>query len=448
MTPPMRPILSSIGTYNYILSKKLVKMLTPYLDKTYPLSDTFHFLESLKSNTLIPENIFMVSYDVTSLFTCVPVEKTISYILSKIATNEIGISKQTLEKLLRISCLKMPFMFNGQTYKQIEGMAMGSPLSCLMAGFAMEMVESKMSSYEGEKPLLHKRYVDDCFDVFTTRTAAYDFLDFLNMQLPELKFTIEEEKDQALTFLDVNVSRKGGVFTTSWNVKSTNTGLYVPYFAFCSQSYKNSIPRALFRRAFEICSSYSGVTDAFSKIFDMLRNNGFPQRLLISISTIAMGYGEKLHDQMEDEKVVFWKLPYMGESKDILRKIRSLNRNLDYQIRPIFESFKTANMFNTKDVIPNLLRSSVIYQYSCDKCQNLYIGRTSRHLGKRIREHMSGHLNSEIFLHEHPVKQENFRVVLKHRRCDVGESILIKELKQNGKCLMNKQTRPVDLQLL
>ena len=70
--PAFRPILSSIGTYNYQLAKFLGKLLDDVISNDYSVKDTFSFAQKLK--TISVTNIYMVSYDVTSLFTTIPLE--------------------------------------------------------------------------------------------------------------------------------------------------------------------------------------------------------------------------------------------------------------------------------------------------------------------------------------------------------------------------------------
>ena len=69
---PFRPIVSSLGTYNYRLAKNLCGLLTPHLPSKHCTSDTFLFVEDIKKVRC--NYSFLVSFDVTSLFTNVPLE--------------------------------------------------------------------------------------------------------------------------------------------------------------------------------------------------------------------------------------------------------------------------------------------------------------------------------------------------------------------------------------
>ena len=78
---PLRPILSTIGTYNYNLSKFLVKLLHQSVDMTFVIRDTFSFVN--KINSFENKNYFMATFDVKSLFTNIPIKETNNIILDK-----------------------------------------------------------------------------------------------------------------------------------------------------------------------------------------------------------------------------------------------------------------------------------------------------------------------------------------------------------------------------
>ena len=54
---------------------------------------------------------------------------------------------------------------------------------------------------------------------------------------------------------------------------------------------------------------------------------------------------------------------------------------------------------NTKDRIPDYLKSHVVYEFSCPVCNAGYIGKTDQNLGTWIKEHCGLDKNSPIFNH-------------------------------------------------
>ena len=93
----------------------------------------FHFAEEIVEQQ---HDLFMGSLDVDSLFTNIPLEETI-----EICTNELfkesetveGLSKTEFKELLSLATKDSHFIFDGALYKQIDGVAMCSPLGPTLA---------------------------------------------------------------------------------------------------------------------------------------------------------------------------------------------------------------------------------------------------------------------------------------------------------------------------
>ena len=76
------------------------------------------------------------------------------------------------------------FQYNGSIYEQLEGAAMGSPISAVIANPYMESFEQQAITTSAYKPRIWKRYVDDTFtildrgnvDSFLQQPAAFHSL--------------------------------------------------------------------------------------------------------------------------------------------------------------------------------------------------------------------------------------------------------------------------------
>ena len=80
--PKLRPIVSSIDTFNYNLTRFLCDLLSPLVANDYSCKDTFSFVSQIKNANLSKK--FLVSYDVTSLFTNIPLQETIDIAINLI----------------------------------------------------------------------------------------------------------------------------------------------------------------------------------------------------------------------------------------------------------------------------------------------------------------------------------------------------------------------------
>ncbi|XP_071440274.1 uncharacterized protein [Hetaerina americana] len=122
---PLRPIVSQIDGPTYRLSKYLAQSLQPYVGQTSSfVRDSTHFIEILKKITISPNDI-LVSFDVASLFTNVPIQESVDIIKELTKSGIPEDHPQLIEYCLRNSY----FLWSGSFFEQREGAAMGSPLS-------------------------------------------------------------------------------------------------------------------------------------------------------------------------------------------------------------------------------------------------------------------------------------------------------------------------------
>jgi len=70
---------------------------------------------------------------------------------------------------------KSHFVFDGQYYNQIDGVAMGSPLAPVLANIFMWDFEEKWVMKNINKPTIWFRYVDDTFTLFKNKNDALSF---------------------------------------------------------------------------------------------------------------------------------------------------------------------------------------------------------------------------------------------------------------------------------
>ena len=73
--PKLRPIDLSIVTFNYNLARFLCDLLSSFIPNDYSCKDTSSFVSQIKNANLSKK--YLVSYDVTSLFTNIPLQKTV-----------------------------------------------------------------------------------------------------------------------------------------------------------------------------------------------------------------------------------------------------------------------------------------------------------------------------------------------------------------------------------
>ena len=117
---------------------------------------------------------------------------------------------------------------------------MGSPLAIVLANIFMGFHESKwVSKYNLNKPKFYLRYIDDILAAFDNEQDSLNFLDFLNYRHPNIKFTIENQINHSIAFLDVFNS---GINNQHLTLQTYHkSGLLLNSQSFISFSYKISL---------------------------------------------------------------------------------------------------------------------------------------------------------------------------------------------------------------
>jgi hypothetical protein len=89
----------------------------------------------------------MVSFDISSLYTNIPLDETIAIILNylyKVCGTPPSMKRADMKKLLVFATKTSHFLFDGKIYDQIDGVSMGSPLTPLLTEIFLQEFEKKI----------------------------------------------------------------------------------------------------------------------------------------------------------------------------------------------------------------------------------------------------------------------------------------------------------------
>ena len=361
---------------------------------------------------------YMVSYDVESLFTNIPLKETINICTSQLFENVnifAGLTKDNFKRLLELSVTNSFFIFDNKFYVQNEGLGMGLPLGPTFANIFMCFHEKNwlLECPSDFKSLFYRRYVDDCFALFKNKDQADKFLNYLNRKHNNIKFTIEYETNKQLSFLDILINRSNNKFVTSVYRKPTFTGLGLSFFSFMPRTFKISAIKTLIYRAYNISSSFYNFHNELEFLKNFFKDNGYPCYLFYNcVNRFLSGVYEV--NQAKEITVpkleLYIKFPFFGIEGDKLKTdLKKLLEKYFPYIRPNFiftNSLKIGSFFKFKDPLPKECVSSVIYKFSCPLCGGSYIGSTIKSLKCRASQH--NNISSRTGL---PVKAGNSSIM-------------------------------------
>jgi hypothetical protein len=229
------------------------------------------------------------------------------------------------------------------------------------------------------KPKCWFRYVDDTFVVWQHGRQNLDaFLDHLNSQHENIKFTMEIEVNGTLPFLDVLVSRKTREKKLGHTVyrKRTHTNRYLNASSHHHPAQIESVAKTLAIRSKRIADA-DHINEEYNTLKLALLQNGF------SNSTITRAWNRQAGSRInETETGASAYVPYVKGTTDRIKNVLSR-----FNIRTIFTTdLKIGAMLGTvKDKVH--LDNRGVYEIPCTNCNKTYIGQTGRKMSHRMQEH-------------------------------------------------------------
>ena len=314
------------------------------------------------------------------------------------------------------------------------------------------------------KPIFYKRYVDDTFVLFNDESHAQLFLNFINEFHPNIRFSMDKESNNQISFLDILISRCNGQFVTGVYRKSTFTGLGLNFFSHCYSIFKSNSCKTLLSRAYSLSSSWIKFHEEISFLRNYFIGNCYPSSFIDNILRFFLDnvFRPKLKIPTVPKKLMYVSLPYTNYSakmkKELTKELSKLYTYVDFKF--IFNNpLKIGSMFSFKDTLTESMRSCLVYKFTCPKCNfGTYVGCTKRLLKVRIDSHrgvshrtgcgLSNKENSAIRLHtdrcRHHILYSDFQILSQSANqysLPFSDSLYIKQLAPN----LNNQTTSVPL---
>ena len=313
--------------------------------------------------------------DVTSLYTNIPHKDGIDARRQFLETCDYQgkLSTENLCKLVEVVLTNNFFQFDGQTFLQKMGTAMGSPMAPAFAALFMGKLEQDFLDTCEFKPEMWLRFLDDIFMLWChSLDDLQKFVDSLNAFHPDIKFTYTVS-DTAVTFLDVNVSiDDNNNIHTAVHEKPTNIHQYVEYSSCHPRSCKNGIPLSQAKRCRRICSDDEQFSSSLSELRKYFKIRNYPESVINSafdrVKDLAQSDALKPSVKDNKSKIIPFviefnpSLPNIGEIINKYWDLLKLSNNVAvralHEYRPVV-AFKRPK--NIKDFLV-----TTKYQYSCN----------------------------------------------------------------------------------
>ena len=175
-------------------------------------------------NLIVEPTHKLISFDIVDLYTNIPVAETLRILRTNlINTNKLDINNiNELMHILELVLDQNYFTHNNQIFRQQNGLAMGSPLSGLLADIYLNNFENSFILTDNKHKnniIFYGRYVDDTFLIYKdTQRQINNLHNHLNNINNKMQFTLESEDNGKLNFLDLTVTKD--------NNKKLQTNIY------------------------------------------------------------------------------------------------------------------------------------------------------------------------------------------------------------------------------
>ena len=150
-----------------------------------------------------------------------------------------------------------------------------------------------------------ERFADDVFSILK-RTHLEKFFHHINNLHQNIKFTMEEESNGELAFLDTLLKQNNGEISVLVYRKPTHTDQYLHYSSHHQTSCKESVASSLFNRAYSIITNKDHLHKENARIKQVFKENGYQISIIIKIfMRITKNHSEKLQHILRSHKINF-----------------------------------------------------------------------------------------------------------------------------------------------
>lgn len=389
---PIRPLVNFTTAPSYKVSKKLAQIIKSSINlkNNHSTKNCIEFIDKLKDIQIKP-NFRIASFDIVDLYTNIPVQDTITILKSNLNEANIRSSEEINEitALLEVILNQNYFIFDGNYYIQKKGLAMGSPLSGLLADIYLNHYENthmfSSANKLHNKIISYTRYVDDTFIIFDgTIRQINNLKNYLNNINDNIQFTLETEIENKINFLDLTITRLHDKFQYQIYRKPTTTDATIHAESHHPFTQKMAAYNSFIHRLLTIPLETNDFHEEINTIKYIAKANGYTCSM---IDNLIKKHQKKLQNKITK--------PLNNRDNTFVTSI--YGRTLPHVLTNIFKKINMTVAFRTTNNIKSILHykstkpikeMSGVYKITCDDCDSFYIGQTGRAFIKRFKEHL------------------------------------------------------------
>jgi hypothetical protein len=393
---PIRPVVNYQNAPAYKISKYLNKKIQEYIidEINYSVKNTHELISKIKDVKIGNEDIFL-SFDVVSMYTKIPVKETLNILKQKLTKNN-NLTKNQVEDIIRLTKTATDqnyFQYNGKFYKQEDGLAMGSPLSGLLANIYMteletEKIMNECNPYRNKIVYWH-RYVDDIICLYKGNSSSCtDLKEYLNKISRSIKFTMESQDNQ-INYLDINIRKENNHHSFKIYRKDTQTDLVIPADSNHPWQHKMAAFYSMINRLVKIPLQSNDYEKEKKIIKQLAVKNGYKNNLIDKLIKKATDKKNEENIAIRNVNQMYICMPYNATlNKSIRKTFQGSQYKISYRTKN--NCFRLIQRYSKNNQLMqnNKYDRSGVYEIKCAECPKYYIGQTGRAFSRRYKEHI------------------------------------------------------------
>lgn len=329
-----RPIVSNVSAPTNGLSKWLAFQLMPYSRRLTSFLKNSSELQDKLKDIPFDTGCQFYTFDVENMYTSIPIREAIQATRYFLDQRQTPLASMILEGL-EIVMTNNYFTFGSSKWKQLLGLAMGTPVAPVLATLYLGYYEeTRIISQFRNNLLLYVRYLDDLFIIWNpiaSQPFAFNRFRAVLRQVPGLSWTFDHHPKEA-NFLDLWVYKFQNSYGTRTHQKVLNLYLYPPFQSAHPPGVMKGFITGILLKYKEQNTKLEDFKHMATLFFNRLINRGYHPRTLkpyfeeILSQITAPASGKRKRD--DNMKQFFFKVPYdpNGPTRQQLRSMFKLDQ--------------------------------------------------------------------------------------------------------------------------